>query len=112
MSMKRVTELLSKWSLREQVYSGLGDEFAGQAEMVAMLSGELKAAVAPDWKPASEPPDDDREVWFTIGKSPPLRGHYGRFTKLWFVSGSDRNCCYAATHWHEIEVPEPPEVGT
>jgi hypothetical protein len=69
-----------------------------------MLIEDLKAAIVPDWRPASEPLLDEREVIVLCRDGSTVIDYKINGLRWSWVSDSD------AVAWHEIEVPEPPEV--
>jgi hypothetical protein len=106
--MKRVRELLDSWKSELKHDDGSTLKYS-----IAVIT-ELKAAIAPDWHPASEPPDDDREVWVYCNDiCQCLLAKWDNSVEEFVCEdeygGEDP---VFPTHWHEIEVPEPPEVGT
>ncbi len=108
MSMKRVRELLKHIELKVAYLEG--KEFYHESMQLELITKELKAAIAPDWHPASEPPDHNRVVWVIRKGSKTSRIAWFNRTVKRFVNEFGQQQ-HDATHWHEIEVPEPPEVN-
>ena len=100
MSMKQVRELIEKW---EQPCRCFPDDVSIK---------ELKAAIAPDWKPASEPPDTSRYVWVMTVSNEKTMATYSGSSAVWvhWSTGAIMGGVNEVAMWHEIEVPEPPEV--
>ncbi len=99
MSMKQVRELIERLEVRANNVASYSEGCAYH-----VVSQELKAAIAPDWKPASEPLDNEREVIVLLRDGSTVIDYKINGLRWSWVSDRD------ATHWHEIEVPEPPEV--
>ena len=101
MSMKQVRELIADW---ESEFN----EYPTQDWYPKNVIDQLKAAIAPDWHPASEPPDDEVEYYVLLKSKIVERGVYYR--KLNVFQHRDGYTIRDVVAWHEIEVPEPPEV--
>ena len=114
MNMKRVRQLLPRLDNLASEMSHNGDHIYSVA--VDRILNELKAAIAPDWHPASKPPDNSRYVWVRTVSGKTTMATYNGAAGVWVhwltgaVMGVDG--VNEVVEWHEIEVPEPPEVGT
>lgn len=108
MSMKRVRELIAEW---EADYAKFGTYDRASSPVALGLEYsiyQLKAAIAPDWHPASEPPEDEVEYYVLLKSKVVERGVYYR--KFNVFQHRDGYTLRDVVAWHEIEVPEPPEV--
>jgi hypothetical protein len=107
--MKQVRELIveieRQIELSRSCCDSVEDFLADKLESVAT---SLKAAIAPDWRLASEPPDSPRQVWL-LWDGESVIGWYSKLLKAY--KACDDEQLLGVTHWHEIEVHEPPEVN-
>ena len=107
---RRLRELIERWEEeRDDLYCLHQSATDFLADKLRDKINELKAAIAPDWKPASEPPDDVRQEVWLLTTDGVIRGVFDDHNvDQW----DGTKYVPRIIGWHEIEVPEPPEVGT
>jgi len=105
-SMKRVRELEQLW--RSEFLEYPDTDWDSRA-----VVNELGEALKPDWHPASQPPDDSRYVWGLTISDARTMVRFDQTCDKWlhFKTLDEMDGVNEVVKWHEIEVPEPPEVG-